>query len=42
MRNAYISALHKLSKTNNNILALVADNGTIVYDNTWKTFRTDL
>ena len=32
MRNAYISALHQLSRTNNNILALVADNGTIVYD----------
>ena len=32
MRNAYISALHQLSKTNENILALVADNGTIVYD----------
>ena len=32
MRNAYISALHQLSKSNTNILALVADNGTIVYD----------
>jgi transketolase len=32
MRNAYISALHQLSKTNKSILALVADNGTIVYD----------
>ncbi len=32
MRNAYISALYQLSRTNNNILALVADNGTIVYD----------
>ena len=32
MRNAFISALYQLSKTNKNILALVADNGTIVYD----------
>ncbi|MCP4265442.1 MAG: transketolase [Candidatus Brocadiaceae bacterium] len=32
MRNAYLTALHQLSKTNKNILALVADNGTIVYD----------
>jgi transketolase len=32
MRNAYISTLHQLAKSNENILALVADNGTIVYD----------
>lgn len=32
MRNAYISTLHELSKSNKSILALVADNGTIVYD----------
>ncbi len=32
MRNAYLSALHQLSKANKSILALVADNGTIVYD----------
>lgn len=32
MRNAYISALYDLAKDNNQILALVADNGAIVYD----------
>ncbi len=32
MRNAYIYTLHQLAKSNENILALVADNGTIVYD----------
>lgn len=37
MRNAYISALYDLAKTNKQILALVADNGAIVYDR----FRRD-
>jgi len=37
MRNAYISALYDLAKTNKQILALVADNGAIVYDQ----FRQD-
>jgi len=37
MRNAYISALHDLAKVNKQILALVADNGAIVYDK----FRKD-
>ncbi|MBT7589583.1 MAG: transketolase [Candidatus Scalindua sp.] len=32
MRNAYLSTLHQLAKSNKDILALVADNGTIVYD----------
>lgn len=32
MRNAYISALYDLAKENKQILALVADNGAIVYD----------
>lgn len=37
MRNAYLSALYNLAKDNKNILALVADNGAIVYDK----FRQD-
>lgn len=37
MRNAYISALYSLAKGDPNILALVADNGAIVYDE----FRRD-
>ena len=32
MRNAYISALHDLAKKDERLLALVADNGAIVYD----------
>lgn len=32
MRNAYISALYDLAKENKRILALVADNGAVVYD----------
>jgi len=32
MRNAYLSALYELAKGDNRILALVADNGAIVYD----------
>ncbi len=32
MRNAYISALYDLARENKQILALVADNGAIVYD----------
>ena len=37
MRNAYISALYDLAEKNPNVLALVADNGAIVYDK----FRSD-
>lgn len=37
MRNAYLVALYNLAKDNKNILALVADNGAIVYDK----FRQD-
>lgn len=32
MRNAYLSALYELAKRDERILALVADNGAIVYD----------
>lgn len=32
MRNAYIAALYELANSNENIFALVADNGAIVYD----------
>lgn len=32
MRNAYIAALYDLAKKNNRILALVADNGAVIYD----------
>lgn len=32
MRNAYLTALYNLAKDNKNILALVADNGAVVYD----------
>ena len=38
MRNAYLSALYELSKTDENILALVADNGAIVFDKFRETF----
>lgn len=38
MRNAYISALYDLAKRDRQILALVSDNGAIVYDK----FRRDL
>tara|TARA_B100000315_G_scaffold258004_1_gene308736 strand:- start:739 stop:1668 length:930 start_codon:yes stop_codon:yes gene_type:complete len=38
MRNAYLSALYELSKTDENILALVSDNGAIVYDKFRETF----
>jgi len=37
VRNAYLSALHDLAKSNKNILALISDNGAIVYDK----FRAD-
>lgn len=37
MRNAYLSALYKLAKTDERVLALVADNGAIIYDK----FRRD-
>jgi transketolase len=32
VRNAYLSALHDLAKADKNILALISDNGAIVYD----------
>ncbi|MCX8129914.1 MAG: transketolase [Clostridia bacterium] len=32
MRTAYLSALHHLTKANKDILALISDNGAIVYD----------
>lgn len=32
MRNAYIDALYELAGSDERILALVADNGAIVYD----------
>ncbi|MFH1593953.1 MAG: transketolase C-terminal domain-containing protein [Candidatus Omnitrophota bacterium] len=38
MRNAYIEALYGLAKNDNRILALVADNGAIVYDKYRKEF----
>ncbi len=38
MRNSYISALYELAKNDNNILALVADNGAIVFDKYRKDF----
>jgi transketolase len=37
MRNAYLSALHELARSNKNVLALISDNGAIVYDK----FRAD-
>lgn len=37
MRNAYLAALYTLAKENRHVLALVADNGAIVYDK----FRQD-
>src|SRR3989338_4687221 len=38
MRNAYIAALYDLAKDDKRILALVADNGAIVYDKFRKDF----
>lgn len=38
MRNAYISALYELAKTNKQIFALVSDNGAIVYDKYRESF----
>ena len=38
MRNAYISALYDLTREKKEILALVADNGAIVYDKYRKDF----
>lgn len=32
MRNAYLEALYELSQRNENILALISDNGAVVYD----------
>lgn len=37
MRNAYLAALHDLAQKNSQVLAVVADNGAIVYDK----FRAD-
>ncbi|MDD5680728.1 MAG: transketolase C-terminal domain-containing protein, partial [Candidatus Omnitrophica bacterium] len=38
MRNAYIAALHDLARDNKKVLALVADNGAIVYDKYLKDY----
>lgn len=38
MRDAYLSALHRLAGENKNILALISDNGAIVYDKFRKDF----
>ena len=38
MRNAYLAALYDLAKEDERILALVADNGAIVYDKYRKDF----
>jgi transketolase len=38
MRNAYLAALYELAKGNKNIMALVSDNGAIVYDHYRKDF----
>jgi len=38
MRNAYLSALYGLAKVDRNVLALVSDNGAIVYDKFRKDF----
>ncbi|MEW6103060.1 MAG: transketolase, partial [bacterium] len=38
MRNAYLSKLYELAKENEHIVALVADNGAIVYDKYRKDF----
>ena len=40
MRNAYLSALYDLAKQDSRILALVADNGAIVYDKFRQDFPT--
>ncbi len=37
MRNAYLAALYELAKTHENVMALISDNGAIVYDK----FRAD-
>jgi transketolase len=37
MRNAYLSALHELAKADPKVMALISDNGAIVYDK----FRAD-
>ena len=37
MRNAYLAALYELAKVDKNVLALISDNGAIVYDK----FRAD-
>lgn len=38
MRNAYLSALYDLAENNKQVLALVADNGAVVYDSYRKDF----
>ncbi|MDO8488687.1 MAG: transketolase C-terminal domain-containing protein [Candidatus Omnitrophota bacterium] len=37
MRNAYLTTLHELAKADRNVIALISDNGAIVYDK----FRAD-
>ncbi|MBF0207309.1 MAG: transketolase [Oligoflexia bacterium] len=38
MRNAYLSAIYDLANHNSNVLALISDNGAIVYDKFRKDF----
>lgn len=38
MRNAYLAALYELAKEDKNILALISDNGAIVYDKYRESF----
>jgi len=38
MRNAYLSALYDLAKENKNVLALISDNGAVVYDKYRESF----
>ncbi len=38
MRNAYIDALYELAKSNKDIMALVADNGAVVFDKYRQSF----
>ena len=38
MRNAYLSALYDLAKENKDVLALISDNGAIVYDKYRESF----
>lgn len=38
MRNAYLTALYDLAKENKNIMALISDNGAVVYDKYRESF----